>query len=556
MIACFTKEILMLLNDGRSAPLQFRERGIALFFAIFALLLLTAITFSLVFLSNTESTVNSNYREEQVAYFAAKAGIEEARARMMASDPNFVTLPITAPTAGGGIIYLINNAGLANAVRPWLATNAYPDDELCHDGYGLAGLNVVAADIRCATEPTSTTYYTTVASTIPYSGTSNALAYRWVRIAPKLNGSVQGPGTTITNTTYNVNASVGTASTLICWDGIKELVLTVANCNAMSNANATYMTNVYMITSLGVSPAGARRMVQAEVALNPTTPFPYGMFAQSNACPAITFSGNNASVDSYTTAAGGTYASTHSNTGGDVGSDGGVGVGNGNIGGIVGVLTPPPGIGTCATPVSIGANGSMAGTVACPTGNAAACYLSQAYTFPTPPTPNPLPPNTSYGGSLSIVPGTYGNISLAGNDTLTMTPGTYTVNSLTMAGNASVVVSPAGAVVLNIAGVGGGTVLAISGNGVNSTSIIPNNFVINYGGTGNVSVSGNGSTTAMIDAPKAALSMVGNGAYYGSLVGGTISITGNGAFHFDRNAAFAPPSNGYYTMVSYREVSY
>ncbi len=538
---------------GRSTS---SERGIALFFAIFTLLLLTAITFSLVFMSNTETVVNSNYREEQIAYFAAKAGIEEARARLMASDPSPITPSLTAPTAAGGIIYLINNAGVANAVQPWVATNAYPDDELCHDGYGLAGLTVVAPDVRCTTEPTSTTYYTTVASDIPFNGTSNALPYKWVRIAPKLNGTVEGPGTTATNTTYDVNSAVGTATTLVCWDGIKELVLTVANCNAMSNANATYMTNVYTITSLGVSPAGARRMVQAEVALNPTTPFPYGVFAQSNACPAITFSGNNATVDSYTTAGGGTYASTHSNTGGDVGSDGGVAVGNGNIGGIVGVLPPPPGIGTCATPVSEGPNGSMVGTVACPTGNAAACYLSQAYTFPTPPAPNPLPPNTAYGGSLSIVPGIYGNISLSGHDTLTMTPGTYTINSISMAGQASIVISPAGAVVVNIGGVVGGSVFSIAGNGVNSSGTLPSNFLINYGGTGSISVAGNGTSVADIDAPNASLSLQGNGAWYGSVVGSSISIGGNGAFHFDRAAALQPPSTGYYSMISYREISY
>jgi hypothetical protein len=534
------------------------ERGIALFFAVFALLLLTAITFSLVFLSNTETVVNANYREEQVAYFAAKAGIEEARARLMASDPNSITPSLTAPTTAGGIIYLVNNAGVANAVQPWLSTNAYPDTELCHDGYGLAGLTIVAPDVRCTTLPTIGTppYYTTVASAIPFNGTANALPYKWVRIAPKLNGTVQGPYTTTVSTAYSVNTGVGTATTLVCWDGVKELVLTVANCNAMSNANATYMTNVYTLTSLAVSPAGARRMVQAEVALNPTTPFPYGIFAQSNACPAVTFIGNNASTDSYTTAAGGTYATTHSNTGGDVGSDGGVSVGNGNIGGIVGVLPAPPGIGTCATPVSEGPQGAMAGTVACPTGNAAACYLPQAYTFPTPPAPNPLPPNTAYGGSLSIVPGTYGNISLAGNDTLTLTPGTYTINSISMAGNAKIVVSPLGAVVVNIGGVGGGTVVSIAGNGVNSTNTLPSNFLIDYSGNGGISVGGNGNSVANIDAPNASLDLHGNGAWYGSVVGSTISIAGNGAFHFDRAAAQQPPSNGYYSMISYREISY
>ena len=293
------------MNHSRNS-----QRGIALFFAVFALLLLTAITVSLIFMSNTETVVNANYREEQIAYFAAKAGIEEARARLMASDPNPITPSLTAPTTAGGIIYLVNNAGVANAVQPWSSTNAYPDTELCHDGYGLAGLTVVAPDVRCTTLPSSTTYYTTVASTIPFSGTSNALPYKWVRIAPKLNGTVQGPYTTTVSTAYSVNTGVGTATSLICWDGVKELVLTAANCNAMSNANATYMTNVYTLTSLAVSPAGARRMVQAEVALNPTTPFPDGLYATSTACPALTFSGNNASTNSYTTGSGGTYATT------------------------------------------------------------------------------------------------------------------------------------------------------------------------------------------------------------------------------------------------------
>ena len=546
----------MRYETERKSQSKCRERGIALFFAIFALLLLSAIAVSLVFMANTETTVNANYREEQIAYFAAKAGIEEARARMMAADPNSIALPITAPTAAGGVIYLINNAGVANAVQPWVATNAYADDELCHDNYGLAGLTAQAPDIRCITEPSSATYYTTVNSALPFNGTANALPYKWVRIAPKLNGTVQGPGLTATDTHYNVNTAVGTSSTLVCWDGIKELVLTVANCNAMSNANATYMTNVYVLTSLGVSPAGARRMVQAEVALNPTAPFIYGLFAQSNACPAITFSGNNPSTDSYTTAGGGTYATTHGNTGGDVGSDGGVSVGNGNIGGIVGVLPGPPGIGTCASPVSVGANGSMIGTTACPSGNAGSCYLSQTYTFPTPPTPNPLPPNTAYAGGLNIVPGTYGNISLAGNNHLIMAPGTYNINSLSMAGNASITVSPAGAVVLNIAGTGQATVLAIAGNGINNTGTIPNNFQINYGGTGAISIAGNGSSVAVIDAPKSPMTIVGNGAYFGSIVASSMSITGNAAFHFDRNSALAPPNNGYYSMISYRELSY
>src|SRR5215469_453075 len=113
------------------------ESGVALFFSLFALLLLTAIGAAMIFMAGTETTINSNYRQEQVAYFAAKAGVEEARARMMQSDPNTMYVagglldPLTAaaPTTSNHMIYyLVNNGNVANAVQPWSSTNAYADD--------------------------------------------------------------------------------------------------------------------------------------------------------------------------------------------------------------------------------------------------------------------------------------------------------------------------------------------------------------------------------------------------------------------------------------------
>ena len=116
------------------------ERGMALFLVIFTRMLLSAIAASLIFLSNTETAVNFNYRQEQVAYFAAKAGIEEARARMMASDPASIaaSLPTAAPSGtSSGVLYLINVGAATGTVHPWTAGNIYIDDELCHDGYWL-----------------------------------------------------------------------------------------------------------------------------------------------------------------------------------------------------------------------------------------------------------------------------------------------------------------------------------------------------------------------------------------------------------------------------------
>ena len=619
-----------------------RERGVALFVSIFALMLLMAIGAAMIFMSTTETSINSNYRQEEMAYFAAKAGAEEARARMMASDPGSIACasalpagaPCPSPVTGNTsyplfdpaqitqasmsplsnyMIYYIVNPGSGTS-QPWKSTDPYADDELCHDGYTGLGLTVVAPDIRCAPVDLPATAYVSYTSTLPFAGGSSALPYKWVRIAPKLNSSIgylTGTGSTAsvshytanTNSTETVNGGTQTVNingtTPMCWDGQEEVALTttttapfVSDCSKMTNAAGAAMTNVYLVTALGVSSnraSAARKVVQSEVALQPTAPFPYGLFATSTACPAISFSGNNASTDSYTTAGGGTYGGANNTTvnwGGDVGSNGGVSVQNGNVGGIVGVLQGPPnGAGPCATPDSVNQpNGSSlgpncttagSGCVSCPGPTGPLCmantptYVPVPYTFPVPPAPNPLPPITNYtppncsGGKksgLCMVAGSYGNISLTG--TLNMAPGVYNINSLSMTGNAQIIVNPPGPLTFNVAGCANATCsstlgnpLAIAGNGITDDTK-PNDFTINYAGAGTITIAGNGGVTAILNAPNATITQQGNGNWYGSILGSTISIGGNAFFHFDRAAALAPNNNGYFTMISYREVPY
>lgn len=136
-----------------------------------------------------------------------------------------------------------------------------------------------------------------------------------------------------------------------------------------------------------------------------------------------------------------------------------------------------------------------------------------------------------------------------------MAPGTYNINSISMAGNSQITVSPPGAVVINIAGTGQSTPVALAGNGITDDTHA-NDFTINYGGTGGVSVTGNGNITAILNAPNAALTQGGNGNWYGSILAASMTIGGNAFFHFDKSAAQSPPSNGYYTIVSYRAVAY
>lgn len=75
-------------------------------------------------------------------------------------------------------------------------------------------------------------------------------------------------------------------------------------------------------------------------------------------------------------------------------------------------------------------------------------------------------------------------------------------------------------------------------------------WLSNYGGTGTVTLSGNGVSYAVVDAPNSALTVSGNRDVYGRVVGR------NGKFHFDKNSALGPQSNGGYQMISYREISY
>jgi type II secretory pathway component PulK len=63
-------------------PATRRQDGIALISALLILVLVSAIAIGLVLTANTETAVNTNYRQERALDFAARAGIEEVRDRM------------------------------------------------------------------------------------------------------------------------------------------------------------------------------------------------------------------------------------------------------------------------------------------------------------------------------------------------------------------------------------------------------------------------------------------------------------------------------------------
>ena len=74
------------------------ERGVALVIALFALLILSAIATGMMFMADTETAVNMNYRDAQQAYFGSMAGLEEAHERLRPNSANLVTAPTGMPS--------------------------------------------------------------------------------------------------------------------------------------------------------------------------------------------------------------------------------------------------------------------------------------------------------------------------------------------------------------------------------------------------------------------------------------------------------------------------
>jgi len=107
------------------------EDGIALLIAIFVLLLISVVAIALLVSSGTETALGANYRASSTVYYAALAGLEEARGRLLPKNPNYFGAPIISPGTifpAGQTIYVINRLS-GESVAPWDSSNLYYDSE-------------------------------------------------------------------------------------------------------------------------------------------------------------------------------------------------------------------------------------------------------------------------------------------------------------------------------------------------------------------------------------------------------------------------------------------
>jgi hypothetical protein len=237
------------------------EAGIALLISIFILLLISVVAIALIVSSGTETALAGNYRSSTGVYYAAMAGLEEARSRLVSKNPSYfrTTSPGFLPAPGtplalGAPVYMINPLS-SETVAPWDLASTYPDtqfnQEFLSSGYSV---------------PPSPPWTNSVWNTPPLNSLSfPGPLYKWVRI-----NAISETSLGVQVAPYDGHSADPTQP--IFYDGSQ---LNVSNTGSQ----------VLEITSFAALPNGSQKLVQYLVAGNTLTlpPFP----------AAVTLVGNN-----------------------------------------------------------------------------------------------------------------------------------------------------------------------------------------------------------------------------------------------------------------------
>jgi hypothetical protein len=212
------------------------EAGIALLIAIFVLLLISVVAIAVVVSSGTESALTGNYRSSTGVYYAALAGVEEARARLRPNDLNSFqnTWPALFPSSGANlpmatVCYVLNPSPADNAGAMFAA---YPDTEYDNEfGLGtLAGANV---------QTTQSVWNKGPLNGLPVAGP----LYKWVRINAVSEKSL--------NLDVDADGQADSTNPLY-YDGA----------NHVFSNNPAVGSQALELTALAVLPNGSQKLVQ------------------------------------------------------------------------------------------------------------------------------------------------------------------------------------------------------------------------------------------------------------------------------------------------------
>jgi Tfp pilus assembly protein PilX len=465
------------------------EQGIALILALFMVVVLSTLSVSLMFVSQTETWSTQNYKMMSQARYGAESGIHKIANHLM-----FTYVPPAAAGADPIANYNINVSpvtAIANGQPVVLSADA-----AIASNYPIAAVQTAfnAAGQGTLTGNDAKVGYTAVA--------------RLIRMRP------------ITS------AYTGTPVTLQTWE------ITATGTISGSRSGSTEVSTILE---------------------RPTVPaFSYAAFATNDGCGALSFAGG-ATTDSYDSATFGGGTPVPDLWGGNVGTNGNLDENGNPTEVYGSLSTPRSGVGACSVGNVTGLSGNehvtsgvvplsqpiqlptpdppsplppttptdFSKTGGCPAGVTSCVVSTDGATI--------HPPSAS-----STI--TMGDVSIGSHGIIHFGAGTYIINSLTMNANSQIVVD-SGPVIFQVAGVGQATPITITGQGISNTSYNPQNLQFVYGGTGEVKMAGGAETSALLYAPNATGSFTGGSDWYGAVVVGRLTEAGGASIHYDRRLA-------------------
>ena len=226
----------MRKNKGKNS-----EVGVALLVAMISLLLITAVGVAMIVASGSESALSGNYRSSSSASYAAFAGLEEGRGRLLPTSPDTLVGVLNSGIPAFGtnmtvtpvsqVAYILNpNIAAGEAAGTILAT--YPDNEYDQEFGG--------GKLAAAVKYFNNSHSGTNADNIP------GPLYKWVRINPVTEVSL--------NTDVN-NDGVKDPNSILYYE-------TTNNPPSLSLTPSASAYQVLEVTALAVLPNGSQKLAQ------------------------------------------------------------------------------------------------------------------------------------------------------------------------------------------------------------------------------------------------------------------------------------------------------
>lgn len=496
--------VLLENENGEMSMKRNNEKGSALIFALILLLVLSAMAGSLMFLSTSETYSSMNYRMMTEARYGAEAGVHAAA--------NFI-MNTYVPPAGNP----------TTQAFPGFITTVYPVTDAGGNLIFLSTLNGQAAN------------YPNGQQQAAFANAMNA------------NQPLQRGGQGANAVTYSASAQLMSMTSIVPFGTTQPVTV-----------------QTWQITAHGdianVSNGEAEVVTTLERYISPS--FSWAAFADANGCASLSFTGNGTTngydSSSLPVVGGAVQAPTAANLlgfGGNVGTNGNETDSGSNVQ-INGTLsTPNAGFGVCSAGNVTAFSGKSLSQV---TGGS--IQLPQAVNFPSPTVYPPGATNissTQQLGPCVAAPCSYGDITLSGKTNLTLTPGVYNINSISISGQGQLNIAPDpvtgqyGPVVINVAGNNNAAPITITGNAINNPTYDPSMLQITYAGTGTMTIAGNGASAAVIYAPNATADFKGNAAFYGSVIANQLLDVGNGAIYYDEKLKKKLFTVGNYVLNSF-----